>query len=220
MREPAKDPRMPNPPPKATETKVGEERVSVKPAPPPQIMFDHPGRHTAASANVAPGDGTRATAVTTADQPSTPSHAPGAAPEGTTIPAPGGALEAHLPVVVPAGPAAAAPTESLPPSVTPVHVASTAPAAAPVRAPPPANLVPISRDAPEFPREAIAQGIERGSVKVRLTVDAQGKVSQIDILDASHRAFDRAVRNALARWQFEPGAGGRTTTVDVAFKRD
>jgi len=32
--------------------------------------------------------------------------------------------------------------------------------------------------------------------------------------------FDRAVRKALSHGRFEPGTAGRTTTVDVAFKRD
>jgi hypothetical protein len=42
----------------------------------------------------------------------------------------------------------------------------------------------------------------------------------VSIVETSHRAFTRAVRDALARWRFEPGAGGRSTIVDVAFKRD
>ena len=101
------------------------------------------------------------------------------------------------------------------------RLASAAPQAVPVPAATLPKLVPVSREAPEFPREAIAQGVARGTVKVRLTVDAQGHVSDVDILDASpHRVFDRAVRNTLSRWMFEPGPGGRTTTVDVAFKRD
>lgn len=85
----------------------------------------------------------------------------------------------------------------------------------------PVKLVPVSREAPEFPREAIAQGVESGTVKARLTIDAQGNVTGVDIIDASpHRVFDRAVRSALARWHFPPGSAGRSTTVDVAFKRD
>ncbi len=82
-------------------------------------------------------------------------------------------------------------------------------------------LVPIAREAPDFPREAIAQGIETGMVKARLAIDAQGKVSSVEIVDAMpRRVFDRAVRDALSRWQFPPGTAGRSTTVDVAFKRD
>jgi len=102
----------------------------------------------------------------------------------------------------------------------PIHVASATPAAGLLRAAPTPRLVPIARDAPDFPREAIALGLATGNVKARLTVDAHGNVSSVDIVEASHRAFDRAVREALAHWRFEPGSAGRTTTVDIAFKRD
>jgi len=95
----------------------------------------------------------------------------------------------------------------------------TAGAAPASRAPPP-QLVPVSRVTPDFPREALALGLTAGDVKARLTVDASGNVVEVEIVEASHRTFDRAVRDALSRWRFEPGASRRTTTVDVAFKRD
>jgi TonB family protein len=102
----------------------------------------------------------------------------------------------------------------------PIHIASAAAAAGLLRAAPTPRLVPIARDAPDFPREAIALGLATGNVKARLTVDAQGNVSSVDIVEASHRAFDRPVREALAHWRFEPGSAGRTTTVDIAFRRE
>jgi TonB family protein len=103
--------------------------------------------------------------------------------------------------------------------VAPVHLADAAPSAAAL-APAPAKLVPISQEPPAFPREAMAAGLASGNVKARLVVDANGHVSSVEIVEASHRAFDRAVRDALSRWRFEPGTAGRSTTVDVAFKRD
>jgi protein TonB len=119
--------------------------------------------------------------------------------------------------LAPAEPPVEAPRAALPP----IEAPRAAPAIEPVRAAAPSPLVPVMREAPEFPREATAQGVDRGTVKARVTVDAQGRVASVDILDAApHRVFDRAVRNALARWQFEPGPNGRTTTVDVVFKRD
>jgi protein TonB len=66
----------------------------------------------------------------------------------------------------------------------------------------------------------MAAGLASGNVKARLVVEANGHVSSVEIVEASHRAFDRAVREALSRWRFEPGTAGRSTTVDVAFKRD
>jgi protein TonB len=81
-------------------------------------------------------------------------------------------------------------------------------------------LQPIVREAPEFPREAIAEGVASGTVKARVTLDGSGKVTGIEILDAQpRRVFDRAVRAALWRWQYEPGAPNRTADVEVAFAR-
>ena len=76
------------------------------------------------------------------------------------------------------------------------------------------------REAPEFPKEAMTEGVTSGTVKARVTVDASGKVAGIEILDAQpRRVFDRAVRAALWRWQYEPGAPNRTAEVEVAFSR-
>ena len=76
------------------------------------------------------------------------------------------------------------------------------------------------REAPEFPREAITEGVTSGIVKARVTVDASGKVAGIDIVDAQpRRVFDRAVRAALWHWQFEAGRPNRTAEVEVAFTR-
>jgi TonB family protein len=139
-------------------------------------------------------------------------------PLAPSMPAP-----ALLPM--PVAPAATAPLPSPPGAPSgakevPLRVASAAPAAASLRPAPPPALVPIVRESPSFPREALAAGLDTGLVKARLTIDAKGNVESVDIVEASHRSFNRAVRDALARWRFEPGAEGRTTVVDVAFKRD
>jgi periplasmic protein TonB len=105
-------------------------------------------------------------------------------------------------------------------TAAPIQVAKAAPTDGLLRPAPLPGLVPISRESPSFPREAIALGLADGNVKARLTIDARGNVGNVEIVDASHRAFTRAVREALVRWRFEPGTAGRTTTVDVAFKRD
>ncbi|HLX29222.1 MAG TPA: TonB family protein [Casimicrobiaceae bacterium] len=103
-----------------------------------------------------------------------------------------------------------------------VQVASLAPPAG-VLHPAPASsvaLVPIVRESPAFPREAVGAGLSRGDVKAQLAIDAKGNVTDVTIVEASHRAFNRAVRETLSRWRFEPGAPNRTTTVDIAFTRD
>lgn len=147
----------------------------------------------------------------------------------TAIPAPPASPAAPSPAspvaLSPASPVAPSPAlmatmEPRSSESSPVRLASAAPTAGLLRSAPPPKLIPILRDAPDFPREAIALGLASGTVKARLTVDAKGNVSNVDVVDASHRVFDRAVRDALARWRFPPGTSGRTTTVDVAFKRD
>jgi len=83
------------------------------------------------------------------------------------------------------------------------------------------ELKAVSRDAPDFPREAIAAGVKGGVVNARIHVDPNGKVTAVDIIGAqpSH-VFDRAVRSALSRWQFEPIAAARSYDVELNFQRD
>ena len=94
-------------------------------------------------------------------------------------------------------------------------VAAAKPAAA-VAAP--ARLV--TRVDPDFPREAVQAGVEKGSVKARMTLDEQGAVSRVEVVDATpRRVFDRAVIRALSQWKFNEGAAGRIVEMEVEFKR-
>ncbi len=84
-------------------------------------------------------------------------------------------------------------------------------------------LKAISREPPDFPKEAIADGLKRGLVNARIHVDARGNVTGVDILASQPpKVFDRAARRALLRWQFEPNAAGQSSDldVDVKFQRD
>jgi protein TonB len=82
-----------------------------------------------------------------------------------------------------------------------------------------AQLVPVSKVAPEFPREAQLASVEKGRVKARLTVDATGEVTRVDIVEANpRRVFDRAVVRSLSQWRYERGAEGRTVEVELDFK--
>jgi len=124
-----------------------------------------------------------------------------------------------------------APAASAPPSgpntaadaAPPVQIAAAKPTAS---APPPAAtaaLKAISREPPDFPKEAIADGFKSGNVSARIHVDARGNVTGVDVLDSQPpKVFDRAVRRALMRWQFEPNAAGHASDldVDVKFQRD
>jgi protein TonB len=78
----------------------------------------------------------------------------------------------------------------------------------------------VTRVDPDFPREAIQAGIEKGSVKARMTLDAGGSVTKVEVIEAiPRRIFDRAVTRALAQWHYNAGAAGRTVDVEVEFRR-
>jgi protein TonB len=189
-----------------TSTAPARQLQSAPAASSPDAPVAHPFTPVPTAMQQSPPATTQAAPSPAATSPA--SSLPESAAPTSAAPAPSAALTA------PAQLASATPS-------SPVHVASAAPAAAATRQDVPVKLVPVSREAPEFPREAIAQGVESGTVKARLAIDAQGNVTGVDIIDASpRRVFDRAVRNALARWQFQPGSAGRSTTVDIAFRRD
>ena len=83
-----------------------------------------------------------------------------------------------------------------------------------------ADLVPVSRVEPEFPREAAVAEVDSGKVRARMTIDASGEVSRVEILDSQpRRVFDRAVVRTLSQWKFAPGSDGRTMEIDISFKR-
>ena len=64
----------------------------------------------------------------------------------------------------------------------------------------------VKKVPPDFPREATQKGINTGVVKAKLTIEADGKVSDVEIVEAEpKRVFDRAVKAALMEWKFEPG---------------
>jgi periplasmic protein TonB len=78
----------------------------------------------------------------------------------------------------------------------------------------------IKKVPPEFPAEASKKGIASGSVKAKLTIDADGKVSDVEIVEAEpKRVFDRAVKSALMEWKFEPGEKA-THEVKLVFKNE
>ncbi|HEY0333355.1 MAG TPA: energy transducer TonB [Stenotrophomonas sp.] len=59
---------------------------------------------------------------------------------------------------------------------------------------------------PAYPRTALRAGVE-GSVTARIQVDAQGRVSDAQIVERTgerNRELDRAVLNTVRDWRFEP----------------
>jgi protein TonB len=57
---------------------------------------------------------------------------------------------------------------------------------------------------PEYPQDALKRGIG-GEVRVRITLDADGRVKSAEIVNSSPAdVFDRAALNAVRRWRFKP----------------
>jgi protein TonB len=82
------------------------------------------------------------------------------------------------------------------------------------------DLKLVSRVDPEYPREAMQAGVDRGRVKARMTVDGTGEVVRVEILEAApRRVFDRAVVKTLSQWKFNRGGAARSMEVDIDFSR-
>ena len=85
------------------------------------------------------------------------------------------------------------------------------------------RLVRTRYVAPEYPPTAFKQGLA-GSVRLRLSVNAEGQVSEAMVVQATPAGiFDTAAVNAARKWRFKPiGPKGSdvhaTATVDMLFK--
>lgn len=83
-----------------------------------------------------------------------------------------------------------------------------------------AQVTPVTREPVEFPREAVKAGVDKGEVKVKVTIDAAGNVTDVQIVEAKPpRVFDRAVRSSMAKWKFNAGDANRSYETVVEFKR-
>ena len=108
------------------------------------------------------------------------------------------------------------PSVSLPTEVPrPEPVEPTPPPAAPLDT----NAYVVSRSAPAYPVEGIRQGIPSGFVKARLSIDANGNVTDVNILETKPIvAFGRETRLTLKQWKFNAGAPNRTYDIELTFK--
>jgi protein TonB len=76
----------------------------------------------------------------------------------------------------------------------------------------------VKKVAPEFPREAMKQSVDSGTVKAKMTIEPDGKVSDVTIVEAQPpRVFDRAVKSALMDWRFEPSGEKQSHEVKLVF---
>lgn len=98
-------------------------------------------------------------------------------------------------------------TEPATPIATAPATAIAEPAAAIPATPAPARtalaLVAIRTPEPTFPPEAFRRRMS-GSVEIEFRVDPDGRVTDIRVLSANPRIFERTVVAAVRRWQFAP----------------
>lgn len=119
---------------------------------------------------------------------------------------------------LPAAAATPAPTPAATPAAGPA--ASVAPVAPVASSVPDSPLQPLRRMNPEFPPEAVRQGIDQGTVRARLRIGADGRVESVTTSAAAQsRVFERAARTALAEWSFPPGEAARVYEVQLDFRR-
>jgi protein TonB len=95
-------------------------------------------------------------------------------------------------------------------SETPTPMSTQYPPAPPVQAPPAVTMEASvdnsfrSMHPPEYPREALANGVT-GTVVLLVTVNADGEAVSVTVEKSSHdRSLDRAAVEAAKKWKFNP----------------
>ena len=79
----------------------------------------------------------------------------------------------------------------------------------------------VKKVPPEFPSEATRKSISSGTVTAKVMIDADGKVSAVEIIEANpKRVFDRAVQDALMDWRYEASGEKQSTEIKLVFKNE
>ncbi|MBV8502002.1 MAG: TonB family protein [Paucibacter sp.] len=79
----------------------------------------------------------------------------------------------------------------------------------------------VKKVPPEFPVEATRKSISSGTVTAKVSIEADGKVSHVEIVEANpKRVFDRAVTDALMDWRYEASGEKQQTEVKLVFKNE
>jgi TonB family protein len=192
--------------------------------------------------DVAPGGAAAAAPTAAAARPAaSPAQAlarttPAAAPSPTAAARPAASAgTAAAPTLLSSAPPAAVPEAagreplvSPPPASEPAPAPATsttnatpalpAPAAAPTSTPPAANkLELLSSVEPDFPARLV-RTLGSGKVVVQFEVAADGTVSQVDVVQSSHRGLDAAAVAAVKQWRFKPMSGSASGMTELRFE--
>ncbi len=74
---------------------------------------------------------------------------------------------------------------------------------------------------PEFPAEAVRKNITAGTVRAKLFIAPDGKVSEVEVVEAEpKRVFDRAATDALREWRFKGNGDKQTHELKLVFRND
>jgi len=74
---------------------------------------------------------------------------------------------------------------------------------------------------PEFPATAVKKGIKTGSVKAQISIAADGKVTEVNIVESTPpKVFDKAVIEALMEWRFEGSGEKQTHELKLVFNSE
>lgn len=180
---------------------------SEKPKPDP--IPEPPARKPAVD-NVTKPAASEKPPVATTPSPTKPTSPPVSPPRKTEP-----AQPASLPLQLP-------PTAPVQPSQAPAP-APAPPVAAPIEPPKPAPsllITKVSGATVEFPPEAVRAGVTSGYVRARVRIDANGVPADVSIVESRpNRVFDRAVKNTLSLWRFNPGADNRIYEAQIDFNR-
>ncbi len=85
----------------------------------------------------------------------------------------------------------------------------------------PADAKVLKKVAPEYPAEAARKNITTGSVRAKIAIAGDGKVSNVEVVEAEpKRIFDRAAVDALSQWKFEGTGAAQTHEVKLVFKSE
>jgi protein TonB len=84
-----------------------------------------------------------------------------------------------------------------------------------------ADVKVLKKVPPEYPSEAVKKNINSGSVRAKMSIAGDGKVSNVEVVEAEpKRVFDRAAIDALSQWKFEGTGAAQTHEVKLVFKSE
>ena len=79
----------------------------------------------------------------------------------------------------------------------------------------------VSGSQPNFPATAARAGHTQGFVIARLSIEKNGSVSKVEIIDSNpKKVFDKEVVNALSFWKYAAISTPQTKMVELQFKTD